>query len=782
VPRLVCLSLAWGEDADEIVGVHAAELWLRPRGADRIVEEWRGDRVSNRVLLTGGRAIATYRALLNKALAGRLDLVAHNAAFDLTGMAEAAATHPESSGPLLVQTLEALEAGAVRCTLVREKLIAIGLDRLRGAPNGYFSLAGHEAWSLVARYLGEDRTADKGKHEVCDACGGSGVAIDDPNRNGRVWTPPHGGGMAGCPTCSATGSVGPWRMRYCQLDGVPLDRWPADAVRYAVADAVDALRVCDAQDHTPSTEIGPLVDEAGHIVDEIPQVRTAFAFATLAAWGVCVDPERTASLDAVVSKIVAEAAEIGRRAGFVRDANGIAHADTSGPDGGPKRGRPGSECKAAKHALVVAAYGGEETAPRNNPTDNEQAAALEEGREPLGSIKADRDTLLSSGHDDLIAYAEVGASLTLARTYVPILREGVALGPVAGSGEGGSEGGRQVHGPITSRPNILVASGRASWGQPNWTNPPREGGFRDCVVPRPGHVFVAADLGGAELVAWAQICLWEGFGSTMADAILAGRDLHTDFAADVIGIPYDEAMARRSAGDEHVKGQRQIAKVGNYGFLGGMGGKRFVVHARNQNTPLHEDREEALAIAWTMHAAFRVKWPESLAYFAWVSARSGTRDDPVRFTARQYVSGRLRGGLGYTTGCNTYFQGLVADGAKAATWRAVLATHGLGDGAAGRPARALAGCRIVLFLHDELIMEVPCGDGSPRYPLDAGHLTAAAAALSWVMIDAMAPYLPDLPIEADAAAMLRWHKGPERVEGPGGVLLPCDWPEGGVLR
>jgi hypothetical protein len=49
------------------------------------------------------------------------------------------------------------------------------------------------------------------------------------------------------------------------------------------------------------------------------------------------------------------------------------------------------------------------------------------------------------------------------------------------------------------------------------------------------------------------------------------------------------------------------------------------------------------------------------------------------------------------------------------------------------------------------------------------------------MVDAMAPYLPDLPIEAEAAAMTRWHKGPERVVVNGG-LLPCDWSDEGVIR
>jgi hypothetical protein len=79
-----------------------------------------------------------------------------------------------------------------------------------------------------------------------------------------------------------------------------------------------------------------------------------------------------------------------------------------------------------------------------------------------------------------------------------------------------------------------------------------------------------------------------------------------------------------------------------------------------------------------------------------------------------------------------------------------------------------------LFLHDELIVEVPCGDGTPGAPLDAGHLTDAAAALEYVMQSEMQRYMPDVPVEAEAAAMRRWVKGPSRNE-VGGALLPCDW-------
>lgn len=783
-PRMVCLSLAGRGELIDLPAPVVEAIGVYPSPIDRLVGDWLDDAGGGwSALLVGAKAVATYRALIIAAAdpAGAVELVAHNTPFDLAVTAEAAAVHPGSGGPILVETLAALERGTVRDTKIRETLIAIAHDQLKRARHGYFSLAG-----LVERYLGEDRSAEKGKATTCPTCSGSGQ-IDTP-AEARATQDTMTGGLAdavadllACSTCEGFGSVGPWRLRYAQLDGVPLDQWPPRAARYALDDAVDALRVCEAQDNAPETAVGPLTAASGPldeatagrlIVDEIPQLRAAFGFHLMAARGVCVDAPRTAALDAVVTKIAAEAAVVGVRAGFVRGDNGLATAD---PD--QKRARPGSVCNAAKHALVSEAYAGDP--PRNDPTETEKAAAAVEGREAVGSVCADRDVLLSTGNADLIAYAEVGASLTLARTYVPILREGVALGPV--------DGAAGPCGPITSSPNVLVATGRCSWGKPNWTNPPRDGGFRECVVPRPGHMFVSADWGQVELRTLAQVCLWEGFGDSLARAFIEGRDPHAEFGADLLGISFDDMTARLAAGDDLAKSRRQVAKVANFGFPGGMGAERFVAHARKQGVILHEDREKAIGVAWQLHAAFRQRWPEVLPYFAWVGKRTGSRDDPRRFVARQYVSGRLRGGVGYCDGCNTYFQGLAADGAKDVVWQIAAATYAgvlpkyLPPAEAAAAVDALRGSRQVLFLHDENILEVPCGDGSPRYPLDLGRLTAAAAALTGIMTSTMeAVYTPDIPSTAEAAAMLRWVKGADEKRDDAGRLWP-DLPDGAVL-
>ncbi len=80
----------------------------------------------------------------------------------------------------------------------------------------------------------------------------------------------------------------------------------------------------------------------------------------------------------------------------------------------------------------------------------------------------------------------------------------------------------------------------------------------------------------------------------------------------------------------------------------------------------------------------------------------------------------------------------------------------------------LAGCRPVLFLHDEIIIEVPCvGAGDV---VDHVSLTAAADDLARLMVAAMAPYIPDLPVEAEPAAMWRWYKGAKTKRDDAGRL------------
>jgi len=339
--------------------------------------------------------------------------------------------------------------------------------------------------------------------------------------------------------------------------------------------------------------------------------------------------------------------------------------------------------------------------------------------------------------------------------------------------------------PITSRPNVIVRTGRTSWSDPPLQQPPKKGGFRECHVPRPGYVYVSVDYDAIEMCALAQAHLDWDLGSTMADAIREGRDLHTDFATYTIGIPYERGLELRAlaktgdkGGQEFEDGPRFRAKAGNFGFPGGMGPRTFIRAQLKQGATLSMfapetgKMPEAIQTARDLRDSWMEKWPEMRGYFEIV----GSLTAEGSYTAIQPVSGRLRGAVGYCDGCNTYFQGRVADGAKAAFWEVCRRAYGVPLGKsynaqndvlerlerpsyAGTPDDPLWGTRPVLMLHDEIISEIP-----------EHRLAAAADEKARVMRDVMALYIPDIPISAEPAASRLWSKHAATIRDSNGVL------------
>ena len=497
-------------------------------------------------------------------------------------------------------------------------------------------------------------------------------------------------------------SEGSERYTYGALIDVPVEDWTPEARQYAIDDARATLDVWRAQ-----------TAEGLGSPDESLQNRAAFALHLASVWGVRTDARAIDKLETDLLESLIPLHDLLVAAGFVS----------------PK-GKRNVKILRAHVDQIFPRY----HAPRTDPST----------RFPDGQVKVDAETLESIDDPTMTAYVEHSATSKLLDTYVPVLRRGEDV-------------------PLCARFHVLVASGRTSCSGgelkdpttgkktkvgANLQNPPRKGGVRPCFVPRRGWVYVTCDYGAAELVSLAQVTYSLIGHSDMMDAIIAGRDLHLDLGAQLLGIDYATALARHDAGDKAVGDARQFAKIANFGFPGGLGVQAFLSFAKGYGYRATEQEAQEIRDAWFD------RWSEMRPYFALISEIT----DPVTGSGKieQYRSGRVRGRLRFTQAANGYFQGLTADYAKDALWQVTLRCY-------AEPSSALYGCRVVNFVHDEIIIEAPEDVAS-----------AAGDELAEVMVDAAQAWLPNVPITASPAIMRRWYKGAKTVRDAQGVLQPWE--------
>jgi len=192
---------------------------------------------------------------------------------------------------------------------------------------------------------------------------------------------------------------------------------------------------------------------------------------------------------------------------------------------------------------------------------------------------------------------------------------------------------------------------------------------------------------------------------------------------------------------------RQTAKVANFGFPGGLGALRLVDFAR---TIYGVEISQADAVR--LKQTWLASWPEFRSYFA----RVGDICDALNPAIEQLFVGRTRGGVSYTEACNTLFQGLAADAAKAAGFAVSRACY-------AEPRSPLFGSRIVNFVHDEIIIETP---------EKGAH--EAAEELARVMVSGASVLMPDVPPSAEPVLMRRWSKKAKQIRDAQGRLIPWD--------
>jgi DNA polymerase I-like protein with 3'-5' exonuclease and polymerase domains len=446
------------------------------------------------------------------------------------------------------------------------------------------------------------------------------------------------------------------------------------------------------------------------------QARAAWAEHLAAMWGIRTDGKRVAALAAKLHTDLDRCMQNVRKLGVHREN--------------------GSKDTKVLKALVSAAY-------QSDPPLTE-----------TGAVSTSRDTLLDSGNEDLEAFAEVSKIEKLIGTYLPFLEQGVTK-------------------PINVTPNVLLANGRSSYDGLIQLLP-RQGGVRECFAARPGTAWVSVDYSAIEAATLAQVCLDKIGYSRLAEAINAGKDVHSLFAAEIYGADYEDVVKWKET-DPVWKDRRQMTKAANFGYPGCMGAFKFAQTKRKEGLKLclaartaercgvrmirewKGNNYPAPACEACVHQAEKLRlaffnmWPEVAEYIKWIT-RSLDRSD--RLT--QLYSGRVRGGLTVPSAANTLFSGLAGDGAKRALWR--ISKECYTD-----PASALYGSRPIIFAHDEIILETLLTT-----------LNDSAWRQTALMLEEMQQAVPAVKVSAEPAAMFFWDKSAKMVNDANGKLIPWE--------
>ena len=355
---------------------------------------------------------------------------------------------------------------------------------------------------------------------------------------------------------------------------------------------------------------------------------------------------------------------------------------------------------------------------------------------------------------------------------------------------------------------VLMRSGRTSCSGPNTQQLPRRTGIREAFIPRPGYYFLSADYRFLELCALASECLSRYKHSMLAEVINSGKDPHRWLAAQILNKPESEVT----------KEDRSKAKAVAFGFPGGLGAAAFLKYAKanygldfteaeavelkekwltafpEMRSYMESRQDEIIIDKFNLHnnplgwpteylpgvfrrvisgtpfkASTGEAYPEELVLWLWtavesadfinkekfaveISARKGSKKLVAAIFSTDTVvlkSGRIRHNCSYCQARNTPFQGTAADGAKLALYRLIR-----------------EGFRVVNFIHDEFIIEVP---------VEADHL-AVARQVEMIMSEEMARMIPDVKIGVEFALMDCWQKGAEAVfDNPGNPVKLLLW-------
>ncbi len=317
-----------------------------------------------------------------------------------------------------------------------------------------------------------------------------------------------------------------------------------------------------------------------------------------------------------------------------------------------------------------------------------------------GQFRTDEEYLqsLSDKHPVIDKILEYRGLKKLLSTYIEALPQ--LIHPATG----------RIH---TSFNQAVTATGRLSSTNPNLQNIPiRDAAGREIrkafTAPDHDHVIVSADYSQVELRIMAHLSGDEALQQAFRD----GEDIHTATAARVFGVSLDEVTRE----------QRRRAKTANFGIIYG-------ISAFGLATRLRIPRPEAKSLI----DGYFTHYPGVKAYMDRVVAEARARGYvETIFGRRRYLrdirsDNSMTRSLAERNAINAPIQGSAADIMKIAMIEVDRLLRQRGSAA-----------RIVLQVHDELVLEVPQTEVTAITALVSEAMAAAAALAVPLLVEAQA--------------------------------------------
>jgi DNA polymerase I len=250
---------------------------------------------------------------------------------------------------------------------------------------------------------------------------------------------------------------------------------------------------------------------------------------------------------------------------------------------------------------------------------------------------------------------------------------------------------------------LATATGRLSSSGPNLQNIPIRGPqgvrMRACFVASPGMLFVGADYSQVELRVLAHFSK----DPALIDAFQKDEDIHSRTAAllfdkDASAITPDE---------------RRGAKTINFGLIYGMGPQKLARELSISTNQAKEFIARYFEKLGTLKAFYEDIVLEALSR-GYVTTLAGRRRLlPELFSRNQQVQAQAR-----RQAINTVIQGSAADVIKLAMLRVYAS-----------PELAALGAKLILQVHDELLLEVPEAS-APAAAIELGRLMQTVSTLA----------------------------------------------------